>query len=496
MSRGSRTAVVALCLVLGIGTRAAVMRGIDEVLMMGRLHVDEQIYASGSLFTEGGAFDRPPGQFLLVRALAPLGTGPARLAMSLLSLVPALILASTSRGRWGALCAAALSVDPSLVLAGFQLLPETPAAVLAAAALLLYSRGGASGPGLLLGIASLFRPETLLILPLMFVPRDGRRRALRLALPALMAVSPVVLVNLISGAGPAVAANGSENLWLGSSLDLLRIPPGAEFEQLVAIDRSSGDTLLARWWSAVGAAPLRAALFAARKCAAALEIPGPGRNIDSADAYLRTGLAWLLPLTAAAVCLGLARLVRPRAGPGDRLAVAGVACLLIAAALFFPSERYRAAFLPFFYFAAASRPPGRADVLPAAGAGLAVVLCSLLPIRSSRPGLNYIVHAEGELESGDMTSALQDLHLAERSGFRGADLDNLAGIAMASSGDTRGALARFETALGTAPGAPSIWTNYALCLASLGRMDEARAAASRAAALRPSLRTRLEPLLR
>lgn len=491
---GFRAGTLAACLVLGFLVRAAAWGSFDTILPLERLYVDEEIYSSGSMFGEDGAFDRPPGQFLLCRLLLHQGVGAARCAMSFISLIPALALAFSARGRWGAAAALALSMEPSLVLAGLQLLPEAPAAAFVSLALALFARGGAAGPGLLTGIASLFRPEMLLAALLIPFSRCGRRRTAFFAGSALAPVLPLIAVNLFSGSGPVLAANGAENLWLGSSLDLLRIPPGMEFEQLMAVSPAGGDTFLSRWASAVTADPAGAAVFAARKLFASLELPGPGRNVDSRGIYSGTGLVWLLPLTGGALCLGISRAMKGRRPAG--LAEAGIASLLLSAAIFFPAERYRAAFMPFLFFLAASRPPDRTDAIPSAGVAVLVLLCSVFPLDSTRPGLNYLIRAGKELDDGFYGEAMADLRRASLAGFEGADLHNLRAVAMAAGGDSEGSLNEFEAAIEAAPSAPTLWRNYAVALYSTGRTGEACQAASRAVSLRPSLRSDLAPLLR
>jgi tetratricopeptide (TPR) repeat protein len=491
---GFRRWTLAACLFLGFLARAAAWGALDAILPLERLYVDEEIYSSGSMFGEDGAFDRPPGQFLLCRVLLAPGVEAARYAMSFISLIPALSLAFSARGRWGAAAALALSVEPSLVLAGLQLLPEAPAAAFISMALARFARGGTAGPGFLTGIASLFRPEILLAAVLLPFSRCGGRRTAFFAGSALAPVLPLIAVNMFSGSGPVLAANGAENLWLGSSLDLLRIPPGMEFEQLMAVGPARGDAFLCRWASAVIADPAGTAVFAARKLFASLELPGPGRNVDSRDIYTRTGLAWLLPLTGGALCLGISRVMKGIGSAG--LAEAGIASLLLSAAIFFPAERYRAAQMPFLFFLAASRPPDRKDAIPSAGVAVAVILCSVFPLNSTRPGLNYLIRAGKDLDYGFYGEAMADLRSASLAGFEGADLHNLRAVAMAAGGDSEGSVNEFEAALEAAPTAPTLWRNYAVALYSTGRTGEARQAASRAISLRPSLRSDLAPLLR
>jgi tetratricopeptide (TPR) repeat protein len=491
---GRPAETVAACLALGIAARILAWGAFDDILPLSGLYVDEVVYGSGRIFTEEGAFDRPPGQFILSGALLPLGIGWARRVTSAISLFPAVLLAATARGRWARAAAAALSIEPSLVLAGLQLLPEAAAAALVSVSLVCFARGSAAGSGLAAGAASLFRPDLALVALALPIAGAGRKAAV-FSISAILAIIPVTVVNLASGAGPVIAANGAENLWLGSSLELIRVPPGMEFEQLVSMDGGgTGDQFLSRWAAAVREDPAGAAVFALRKAAACLELPGPGRNIDTGEVYSRTGLLWLTPLTGAALCLALARIL------GNRRVLrvpeaAGTICLLVSAAVFFPSERYRAAFLPFVFFLAAAAPPSRKELVRSAGVAAAVLLCSFFPIRATRPGLDLLIRAGAELDSGSAVEALEDLRGASMAGFEGADLHNLRGIALAGTGNTAAALAEFESGLAIAPGAPTLWRNYAVALFSAGRQPDARQAARRAIELRPSLEGELSPLL-
>lgn len=417
--------------------------------------------------------------YLLAAAVIPLGHSGARAAMSSISCLPALMAAGWASRRREALAAVLLAVDPFLAVSGMQIMPEAPAAALAALAVLLRARSRRFWSGVAMGAACLFRAELLLVPLLQSLRRDWRDASL---LGAGLAILPAAAWNLSCGAGPVIAANGAENAWLGTSPELLRVPPGTEFEQLVSLD---GEGFAERALDSLGADPLRVALFGLRKASAAACIPGPGRNIEIDVLLGRTGMSFLLPVTALAVALALA------AGWSRPWAPA-LPALMLSFAVFLPAARYRTAFLPMIYAAAATAAPGRLR----AAAGIAVVaLSSTFPPVLVRPGLNNVIRAGGELDRGDPAAAEAYLALAGRAGFTGSDLHNLAGIAVAMRGDAATALEEFEQALSIAPRSPTIWRNYAVALACAGRASDSGEAAARAVALRPELGEELSPLL-
>jgi Flp pilus assembly protein TadD len=63
------------------------------------------------------------------------------------------------------------------------------------------------------------------------------------------------------------------------------------------------------------------------------------------------------------------------------------------------------------------------------------------------------------------------------------------------SGDGEAGLSSFEEGLRLAPRSPTLWKNAAVCLAGMGRREEASAAAARAVRLNRGLREELAPLL-
>ncbi len=486
-----RTRLILAVVSVAAVTRLAAWSGVGAVFPHDRLYVDEQTYVAGSdAIREGTPFERPPGMYLLAAVLTAAGIPAARAVMSAVSVVPAVAMAAFARTRRGALFSVLAAMDPFLVLGGLQLMPEAPAAALLTLAALGHAGGRRFRAGLLFGLSCLFRAEILLVGAAALVMPRPVKPPVRSAAGALAAILPVLLWNTFTGAGPVLGANGAENLWLGSRIDLLTTPPGVEFEQLVAI-RDETPGFLERAWLEIGAAPGDWVSFALRKASASMALPGPGRNLETGRLMASTGLALLLPATAAALLAGMAGAFGRRV---PRLSRAALPALLAASALFFPAARHRTALLPLLYIASMAPLPRRESfrlILPAVAVGLS----SLFPMRTTRPGLNDIVAASAALDAGDAAGARRALSEAAARGYSGADLHNLTGIATAVSGRPLDALAEFEAALETAPGSPTLWRNYAVALAGCGSWSEARRAAVRAVQLDPGLTGELEQLI-
>ncbi len=492
----ARVPAILLCILAGSAVRIQAFAGFARILPVNWLYVDENVYWSSTLLLEDGSLDRPPGTALLACILHPVGVTGARVFFSVLSLVPAILLAASGRGRWGAAVALAMAAEPSLALAGVQIMPEAPAAALCALAMVLLGRRSSFSSGLALGAAALFRPETALVLFLAPASGLGRRSLLVMAAGLLLPLAPAIAVDAAAGAGPLPAGNAAENLWLGSSPSLLSVPPGVEFEQLVSTGAGDGGDFLSRWRDALSQDPPGALSFYLRKLVATLSFPGPGRNLEAGAFYRETGLSALCPLTAAILAMALPLSLLRRATGTARLASAALAAMMISGMLFIPSERHRVVFLPFMCFLAAERAPGRRAVFAAAGAAFALAIFSLVPFDPVRPGLDSVLRAGAELDAGLPGEAASSLDEAEAAGFRGADIANLRGVAAGLSNRPQRAVAEFEMALSQAPGSPSIWRNYAVALYGAGRRGEAGTAARRAVALRHDLTDELEFLLR
>lgn len=470
----------------------------DGILPLGWLYVDEHSHTAA---TGAALFERPPGTALFAGPIVALA-GPltARAVFSALSLIPALLLARRATGAWASLTALLAAVDPFLVYAGLQILPEAPAATLAASSLALLPRNPPPAraasrtalSGIALGAACLFRAELALLAPMSLIYRPGRGWipfAAGLSVP--LAVSAIL--DATGGEGVSLAANASENAWLGTRIELLRTPPGVEFEALVGMDPEGGDTFLSRTADSVLSDPGGTAVFALRKALAGAGVPGEGRNLDDPWLMRRTGLLYLLPVSALALVMGLARSFRGSAGGTCWLARSAFPALLASSAVFFPALRYRTALMPLFWDSA-SKAPGRRDLRSFSAAALILAAASLSGIGAARPGLAYVARAGEEIDHGLPLEALATLDSARARGFEGADLHNLAGIALAVTGRREEALRELLLAREMAPGSPSVWRNSAVLYHEMGMSVEARRAARRAVLLDPELGPLLSPL--
>jgi hypothetical protein len=497
--------VLALTILAAIVLRIFVFFSLDGNLPLEGLYVDENTYV-GSPFVRGiQGFSRPPGMFV---ALFLTGSGdsviPSRIAMSLISLLPALALylALGRNGGRQALIAAGLAFSPFLVLFGFQLVPAVPAAVLLSFALLAAQRGRTALAGVLAGAAALFRAELALV-PLILLAVSFRHHLKRwLVFTSMFACSavPVILVNAISGAGPVISANGGENLLIGSGWDMIATPPGVEFEELVSTGNGAGtgDAILFREaLKRIGEDPAGWTGRGAVKALAFFSLPGPGRNMETGWLLGRTRLVFLLPLTLLAMSMGLTAALTGRKEFWQLLAVSVIAAGLISSFIFFPSARFRTAVIPAFWFlaAGAARLPGvlRRSLIPAA----AIILVSVI-LRypgMERRGLTSLLVAEHHLGRGDLNSCLEHLESAEARGYRGADVHNVRGACLSLSGFMEEGLGEFGEALVIAPRSPTLWKNYAVSLWSNRMYRESLDAARRAIYLNPLLRAELSPIL-
>ncbi|MCD4706863.1 MAG: tetratricopeptide repeat protein [Candidatus Sabulitectum sp.] len=439
------------------------------------LHVDEITYTAG----DSPPFERPPGTCLL--AGLSTDTTALRLTFSAISLIPALSLfLFRKKSRNNAILAGVLAIEPTLAFSGLQILPAAPAAAFLSLALTTWK----SRPlltGWLIGCAALFRGEVLLFLPVSIFFIRPVRRYISTAGGMIVAVLPVLVINLFSGGSFALGENGPLNLWLGSSWELLETPPGLEFEELIGDNSFADNALLSikedfSGWLGRGVI----------KTAAFLSIPGPGRNIEAPELLGSTILKYLLPLTFLLLALGISGLGR---NCETALAVTGI----IAAFIFFPSIRHRAVFLSALAVSAS-----RFRWKIAAPVALLIVMISVFLNYPAgvRPGLTQVQLAQNQLESGNFETALVNLKRAEEEGFEGADMHSIRGACIASSGgDFHDAVLEFGMALEIAPESPTAWKNMAALLWNYGYIDDAVYAAEKAVNLNPALREELNPVL-
>jgi len=467
-------AVFIILFLLGVAIRLIALNQLDW-FFGSCLHVDEITYAAG----DTPPFERPPGTYLLAGLSSQVSS--LRFVFMAFSLIPALTLFLFRKKHWkNSLLAGALAIEPTLAFSGLQILPCAPAAAFVALALTAWKNKPLLS-GWLLGCAALFRGEVLLFLPVSLFFIHPVKKYAATASGLLCAVLPVMVLNLVSGGSFSIAGNGSLNLWLGSSWDLLTTPPGIEYEELVGRSSFTDSAISAitddfSGWLGRGAV----------KTAAFLSVPGPGRNVEAPELLNSTILKYLLPITFVILALGIS-------GSGRNIGTALMLTGILTAFVFFPSMRHRAVFIPVF---AASALHFRWK--PAIAAALCIAFFSLFleyPGRV-RPGLTLVQLAQNQLEAGNPETAIETLRKAEENGYRGADIHSIRGAAIASSGGNFiEAAEEFGTALELAPDSPTAWKNMAALLWNYGYLDDAVYAAEKAVSLNPALRNELSPIL-
>ncbi len=492
--------LAALCI------RILVFSSLDSLLPLEGLYVDEVTYSMSPFIPGIEGLSRPPGMFMISKLLSILcNVISSRIIFSLLSMLPALALYLAFRkcgGTWVYVCTSGLILSPFMILFGFQLLPAVPSAVLIAFSLLSLKKGRTATAGFLSGIAILFRAELVLIpfFLFLFSFRYDLRKWLVYTGFAAIAVLPVVILNLSSGAGPVIASNGGENLWFGTDWDLITTPPGMEFEELVSTgtSRSGGDSVfLERAFSSIGSSPLEWLSMGGRKLLAFFTLPGPGRNFETGWLLQKTWLILLLPLTLLAMSMGIAGAFNKKKSFWRSTAAAVICSGIASAFVFFPSARFRIATLPAFWFLAASVRPDWKTMRTAIVPAVLIVLISLLVTYPGmeRTGLTSMLAAEHLLDSGKLNESAEYLMDAEERGYSGADLFNLRGVLVSLSGNPQEGAVEFEKALEIAPESPTLWKNYAVSLWANARYEDSIEAARRAVFLNPLLRTQLQPIL-
>ncbi|PIE52077.1 hypothetical protein CSA37_08460 [Candidatus Fermentibacteria bacterium] len=462
-------------LLSGIALRLIAMNQLDWFFGES-LHVDEITWTAG----DTPPFERPPANYLLASVSGSIPV--LRTVYSIISLLPAAVFFMLrNKSMKNSVLAGVLAVEPTLLFSGLQVMPEAPAAAFLAGALCLAEKRKHLPAGILIGAAALFRGELLLFIPVsLFFIRPLRNWGAAAAGTAA-AVLPVLTVNLVSGGPFAPGANGTLNLWLGSSWELLTTPPGIEYEELAGDDSFTDNAV-----NAILRSPIGWLGRGAVKAAAFFIVPGPGRNMETSSLLKGSILVFLIPVTVILMALAAAGLKKNAA---SSLIVTGI----IAAFVFFPSVRHRAILIP--AFAAAASTFRWKPAIPAALCILWLSLFMQYPGRV-RPGLNHLLIAEHLLEKGEFTGSLSRLERAEAEGFEGADIHNLRGACIASSGGDLGlALQEFSMALRMAPESPSAWRNMAVILWDTGHIQDAVTAAEKAVSLNPELRAELTPVL-
>lgn len=500
--------IVLLCTTIGIRINAALK--INEILPLKGLYVDEMTYSTSPFPPGSRVFGKPPAMFALTH-LFKAGENPAclRLFIALLSLLPAgmLLLAfkDIRKNLWLLICVTGLLIEPFNSFFGLQIVPAIPAALFLMGSLMVQSRFKSTlFSGILAGIAVLFRGEIILVLPfllLLTVFRSVyRRKALVWCGGVVLIITPVIVFNAVGGGGAVIASNGAENLWLGTDWNLLSIPPGVEFEELISVSSESGHDaeFLERARESISAQPFGWLLMGLHKIGAFFSIPGPGRNMETGWLLQIAGLSILLPATLFWLAIGLIRSFdRKNDTFAGTLASAIVFAGISAAFIFFPSTRSRTAFLPAFFFLGALYPPDVKELRFIFPAVAIIILLSVFHNYPAevRPGLTYVLSAEQALKTGNFDTCLDRLALAEDRGFEGADVHNIRGAVLSERGELYTGMLEFELALEIAEHSPTVWRNYSVSLWNLRLYPEARIAALHAVELNPVLTDQLAPIL-
>ncbi|MCK4504159.1 MAG: hypothetical protein KAW14_00965 [Candidatus Aegiribacteria sp.] len=502
----SLTLFLIILVLAAIGIRVWTFTSVNSFLPLSGLYVDEKTYAMNPVISGSNGFSRPPGMFVMAMITnAADNTLHSRVVISFISLLPAIALLLAfrkQRSSWVYICCTGLALSPFVIISGIQFLPAVPAAAFLSFSMLLAKRRKFLLAGFLAGIAVLFRAELVLIPAVLFFFsfRSRLRKWSIFAAGTSIALLPVIILNISAGAGPVIAVNGAENLWLGTDWELLSTPPGTEFEELVAIgERESGgdSAFLQRAYFAIESSPLKWFGMGIHKMLAFFTLPGPGRNLETGWLLKKTLLVLMLPLSLMAMSLGSVRCFDKNRVFWHDLAVSVIFAGVISAFVFFPSARFRLTAIPAFWFLSASAVPERKHLRYAGFAALIIILISLFITYPGmvRPGLTSTLTAEYMIESGNPAGAIEELDYASNRGFYGADLHNLRGVSRSLLGYPSEGLMEFERAIEIAPESPTLWKNYAVSLWTNGKYIESIRAARRAVNLNPLLREQLEPIL-
>ncbi|MCD4848482.1 MAG: hypothetical protein K8R76_09835 [Candidatus Aegiribacteria sp.] len=500
------TLFLIILVVTAIGVRIWTFTSVNSILPLNGLYVDEKTYTMNPVVPGFDGLSRPPGMFVLAMitnaADHPL---TSRVVISLISLLPAiafLLAFRKQRSSWVYFCCTGIALSPFVVLSGIQFLPAVPAAAFLSFSLLLAKRKKFLLAGFLAGASALFRAELVLIPAVLFFLsfRYRLREWSIYAAGTALSILPIVIMNISAGAGPVIAVNGAENLWLGTDWELLSTPPGTEFEELVAMgDRESGgdSAFLHRASHAITSSPVTWFGMGTQKILAFFTLPGPGRNLETGWLLKKTILILLLPLSLMAISIGSVRCFAKNRTFWHDLAVSIICAGVISAFVFFPSARFRLTAIPAFWFLSASAVPDRKFLRYTGLAALVIIIISLFVTYPGmvRSGLTSTLAAENMIKSGNPVGALEELDYASNRGFYGADLHNLRGISHSLLGYSAEGLLEFEKAIIIAPESPTLWKNYAVSLWSNGKCHESVQAAERAVNLNPLLRDQLEPIL-
>lgn len=464
--------------------------------------------------------------------------GALYLAQQVLGLATAALIAIGGRrplGETSALAAAVLYVlYAPLAFFASRPLGETLALFLLFGALVAaWREGGAAcaGAGFLAGLATLARPNLLLV-PLLWSAGEAARRrwhrGLYLLVGTAAALLPVAFINLgAAGRLVPVSANGGLTFYHGNgpgargvytsvagfSGDPLRQREEATARARLLSGRDLDAVEADRWW---GRQALRARLDDTAGTAALL-----GRRLlltlDSHEyaldyapeldenpwrPVLRIGERVRVPLAPLGLLLGLAAaglILRGIRGSGGGPAWAAVAACALAPLLFYVSSRYRLPFAAALVipagcgFAALVHPDGRVGRgrwFVALAAGASLCLASLLmpfhELKRSMTGQALAGRAVAERRAGDLEAARADALRAVALAPDSATVQFNAGSVAEALGDLEQAEARYRTALDLRPDLAEAAGNLAAILIRRGQPREAIPPLRAALAERPS----------
>jgi hypothetical protein len=221
------------------------------------------------------------------------------------------IVLTVANRRTAMLAGLAVALHPGLVLYTPGLMTEIPtAALLTAAAWASIRRAGdteistwrAVVPGLVLGLAGLVRPQSLLVVPLFGALAAGRRGALVCLAVAALVCAPWALRNCSAVGRCTLSTNTGWNLLIGAqegasgAWQAVRVPSACKD----VFGESTTDACFGREAvSAIGNAPLRWLWLVPRKLAATFDYGGIGGyylHLSNAEAF-----SWHAVLGAGAI---------------------------------------------------------------------------------------------------------------------------------------------------------------------------------------------------
>jgi len=500
------------------------------------------------------AFLRPPGYpYLLAGVYRIAGVGPlaprvVQLVVGVLAVVGLFAVGRVWLGPVAGLAAAAAGAvywplvyfEGELHAAG----PLVASLVGASLALLAWVRhprlGWAVTAGVLLGVASLLRPNVLVLVPFAAVwvawaaPLESTRRrrvlgGVLVAVAAATAIAPATLRNLrVTGRWIPITSSTGLNLYIGNNPDadglvaleldgIGRFGTCFDYPAVVRTleareGRPLDDRDVSRWFrdralAWIAAEPAAALRLAARKAWlywGPVEV-GHNRELELAreHSHVLAALPGFSPLLGAAV-VGLAglttarcrrTLTRPTARFGVWVVGAPLA-LWLSVLPFFVAGRYRLAMAPFLCLLAGAAARCARDALVGGRPGRAVaIVAACVAVSVAHHALPSAVapdRAKWHYDRGTAWATAGRLDLAAHElraavalapGYAGAWY-NL-GLAESGLGHSAAAIDAWRRAVGIDPDMVEGWTNLGAELLRQGRAGEARTALERALSIDP-----------